>query len=102
MIWIAGDLVEQHPTLLWLIFTYIAASLIPESWFLRPLLLLFGFGPLGPIKGARNMSQGCSAAVDCFQSGSAAAWAQRFFWGAAVEKGSWFAYLQQAGMKAFL
>lgn len=33
-----------------LLFT--AASLIiPEFWLLRPLLSVFGFGPLGPVKG---------------------------------------------------
>ena len=31
--------------------------------------------------------------------GSPAAWAQRRLWGAAVSKGSWFAFLQRAGMK---
>ncbi|KAG9308587.1 hypothetical protein JVU11DRAFT_11691 [Chiua virens] len=32
--------------------------------------------------------------------GSAAAWLQRYFWGAAVKSGSWFAWLQAAGMGA--
>jgi len=31
--------------------------------------------------------------------GSAAAWAQRFFWGANIRKGSWFAWFQSKGMK---
>ena len=30
--------------------------------------------------------------------GSAAAWLQRRFWGAAVDPGSWFSWLQAAGM----
>ena len=32
-------------------FVFAALILIPESWFLRPLLRIFGFGPLGPVKG---------------------------------------------------
>jgi len=75
-----GDLVEQHPDLLSaLLFTF-AVMLIPEYWVLRPLLRLFGFGPIGPVKG------------------TAASWAQRVFYGAAVNKGSWFAYLDKAAM----
>ena len=31
--------------------------------------------------------------------GSAAAWVQRRFWGAAVKQGSWFSILQAAGMR---
>ncbi|KAJ6538449.1 hypothetical protein DFH09DRAFT_1176912 [Mycena vulgaris] len=54
--------------------------LIPNYWFLRPILSAFGFGPIGPIKG------------------TAAAWAQRFFYGAAVGKGTWFAFLTSVGM----
>ncbi|KAK7681796.1 hypothetical protein QCA50_015143 [Cerrena zonata] len=39
-----------------------------------------GFGSAGPVKG------------------SIAAWAQNFFFGAAVPEGSWFSLLQRAGM----
>ncbi|KAF7355688.1 hypothetical protein MSAN_01486600 [Mycena sanguinolenta] len=77
-----GDLVEQHPNLLSALLFTGAAMLIPEDWVLRPVLGLFGFGPTGPGKA------------------TAAAWAQRVFYGAAVPKGSWFAFLQQAAMKS--
>ncbi|KAJ6539732.1 hypothetical protein B0H19DRAFT_960152 [Mycena capillaripes] len=76
----AGDLVEQHPDLLSALLITGAVMLIPEYLVLRPLLSLFGFGPLGPVKG------------------TTASWAQRVFYGAAVNKGSWFAYLDRAAM----
>ncbi|KAJ7167580.1 hypothetical protein C8R46DRAFT_1034249 [Mycena filopes] len=80
MVVVLGDLAEQHPDLLdALLFTF-AVMLIPDYWILRPLLGVFGFGPAGPIKG------------------STASWAQRVFYGAAVNKGSWFAYLDKAAM----
>ena len=42
---------EQHPVLFGtLVFAGIAV-LIPESWFLRPLLRSVGFGLNGPIRG---------------------------------------------------
>ncbi|KAF8213962.1 hypothetical protein K438DRAFT_1956064 [Mycena galopus ATCC 62051] len=75
-----GDLVEQHPDLLSAVLFTGAVMLIPEYWVLRPVLSLFGFGPMGPGKG------------------TAASWAQRVFYGAAVPKGSWFAFLQEAAM----
>ncbi|TFK44809.1 hypothetical protein BDQ12DRAFT_717958 [Crucibulum laeve] len=78
---ITGNLIDNHPQLVAFILLSGAALIIPEGWILRPLLRLFGFGPYGPVKG------------------SAAAWAQRQFWGAAVKEGSWFAGLQSAGMK---
>ncbi|KAF7355687.1 hypothetical protein MSAN_01486500 [Mycena sanguinolenta] len=77
-----GDLVEQHPNLLSALLFTGAVMLIPEYWVLRPVLGLFGFGPIGPGKA------------------TAASWAQRVFYGAAVPKGSWFAFLQQAAMKS--
>ncbi|KAF8958345.1 hypothetical protein BDZ97DRAFT_1842278 [Flammula alnicola] len=57
--------------------------LIAAPVFLRPLLVLrvFGFGPLGPVKG------------------SSAAWAQRFFFKATIKQGNWFSRLQSAGMR---
>jgi len=75
-----GDLHELHPTLLEV--TVVAGSLLilPELPIIRPILSVFGFGPSGPVKG------------------SLASNAQRFFFGAAVPRGSWFARLQQAGM----
>ncbi|ETW76308.1 hypothetical protein HETIRDRAFT_174386 [Heterobasidion irregulare TC 32-1] len=78
---ITGDLAEQHPVLLETLLFAAVGALIPESWFLRPLLNLFGFGPYGPVKG------------------SAAAWAQRRFYGATVASRSWFAHLQSAAMR---
>lgn len=78
---ITGDLIEQHPIIFSTLVFAGVAMLIPESWFLRPLLRLVGFGPEGPIKG------------------SLAAWAQRWFFGAQVPKAGWFAILQSAGMK---
>lgn len=76
----AGDLIEQHPQIAEAILFSGVAMLIPESWLLRPLLGLFGFGPGGPVKG------------------SIAAWAQKVFYGAVVPKGSWFSHLQRATM----
>lgn len=59
----------------------IALLLIPEIWFLGPLMGIFGSGPLGLVKG------------------STAAWVQAELWGGAIQEGSWFATLQSAGMK---
>ncbi|GJE93550.1 hypothetical protein PsYK624_097090 [Phanerochaete sordida] len=78
---ITGDLIEQHPILFETLLFAGTAMLIPESWLLRPVLSMFGFGPYGPVKG------------------TSAAWAQRTFYGAAVTKNSWFSALQRAGMK---
>ncbi|TRM62059.1 hypothetical protein BD626DRAFT_499654, partial [Schizophyllum amplum] len=70
MVVITGDIHELHPVL------------FDTGWIMRPLLSVFGFGPAGPVKG------------------SAAAWMQRQFWGAAVVEDSWFSFLQRAGMTA--
>ncbi|KAJ7068655.1 hypothetical protein C8F01DRAFT_1247151 [Mycena amicta] len=77
-----GDIAEQHPDIVYGLLFALAVTMLPEAWLFRPLLRVFGFGPQGPIKG------------------SAAAWAQRVFYGAEVPKGSWFATLQRAGMVA--
>ncbi|KAJ7213714.1 hypothetical protein B0H12DRAFT_1194812 [Mycena haematopus] len=82
---LVGDLVEQHPQLLSALLFTGAVMLIPEYWMLRPVMGVFGFGPIGPGK------------VDLF-SATAASWAQRVFYGAAVPKGSWFSFLQKAAM----
>ncbi|CAK5275304.1 unnamed protein product [Mycena citricolor] len=80
-----GDFAEQNPNLFAALLFLLAAMMLPAPFFLlRPLLRLFGFGPLGPVQG------------------STAAWAQRLFFGANVPKGSWFAMLQRAGMKTIL
>ncbi|KAK7696351.1 hypothetical protein QCA50_001005 [Cerrena zonata] len=78
-----GDLSEQHPILRNMLIFTVVGLMIPESWILRPILCLFGFCPNGPAKG------------------SAAAWVQKVFYGGTVTKGSWFAYLQRAGMRGF-
>ncbi|KAF8967864.1 hypothetical protein BDZ97DRAFT_2056636 [Flammula alnicola] len=78
---VTGNLADHHPYVVDLILFTGASMLIPEGLFLRPLLRIFGFGTLGPVKG------------------SPAAWAQRFFFNAAVKEGSWFSRLQSAGMK---
>ncbi|OBZ73584.1 Dual specificity protein kinase KNS1 [Grifola frondosa] len=46
-----GDLAEQHPVLLEVLLFSASIMIIPESWFLRPFLGAFGFGPYGPVKG---------------------------------------------------
>lgn len=75
-----GDLAEQHPYLLQTLLVSGVMIIIPESWFLRPLLRFFGFTPKGPAKG------------------SLAAWTQRTFYGGTITKGSWFSYLRRAAM----
>ncbi|KZT07299.1 uncharacterized protein LAESUDRAFT_123182 [Laetiporus sulphureus 93-53] len=75
-----GDLMEQHPHLTDTVVAIVVFMIVPEELILRPILSVLGFGPSGPIKG------------------SAAAWAQRVFFGAEVKAGSWFAHLQEAGM----
>ncbi|KAK7457195.1 hypothetical protein VKT23_010493 [Stygiomarasmius scandens] len=80
---IVGDLVEQHPILLEALVFSTVILFLPKVWLTRPILSCFGFGPSGPIKG------------------STAAWAQRRFFGAVVTRGSWFARLQQAGMRGW-
>ncbi|KAJ2930866.1 hypothetical protein H1R20_g6233, partial [Candolleomyces eurysporus] len=75
------DFVDKHPELTEVIVISAVCFLIPESFILRPILFVFGFGPAGPLKG------------------SLAAWFQSRFWGGAVAKSSWFAYFQRAAMK---
>jgi hypothetical protein len=72
--------------------------LIPEYWVLRPLLSLFGFGPTGPVKGATAVSRKLGRSLLTYFAGTIAPWAQRVFYGAAVSKGSWFAYLDKVAM----
>jgi hypothetical protein len=79
-----GDLAEQHPVLLGTLLFAGAVLILPESPILRPILSVFGFGPSGPIKG------------------TPATWAQRFFFGGKIPKGSWFSHLQSAAMKVRL
>ncbi|KAF9448434.1 hypothetical protein P691DRAFT_652582, partial [Macrolepiota fuliginosa MF-IS2] len=76
---LVGNIIDEHPILLeaLIIATTFLLLNIP---ILRPILNLFGFGLLGPVKG------------------SPAAWLQRIFFRGAVTRGSWFAVLQRLGM----
>ena len=75
----------------------VAVLAIPESWILRPFVRMFGFGTGGPVKGTlKRQNHTFETQVDAV--GSAAAWMQRYFFGAEVPSGSWFAWLQAAGM----
>ena len=47
-----GDINEQYPGLFPCIAFTVVAMLIPESWILRPMLAMLGFGPEGPMAGA--------------------------------------------------
>jgi len=76
---------------------------LPQLWILRQVLRIFGFGPLGPIKG--------SFLYDCDAErlfnmtlivGGIAAWLQAWLFGPAIPKGSWFAMLQRLAMKAVM
>ncbi|KAJ7126396.1 hypothetical protein C8R43DRAFT_1075153 [Mycena crocata] len=80
MVVLLGDLVEQHPYLFTALVVVVVVEIAPTNWILRPFLNLFGFGPIGPVKG------------------TPASWAQRIFYGATVGKGSWFAFLQRVAM----
>ncbi|KAI0733276.1 hypothetical protein C8Q72DRAFT_631443 [Fomitopsis betulina] len=75
-----GDVAAQHPELFETLVIAGIMLIIPESWFLRPLFMVFGMSPEGPVEG------------------SIVAWAQGRFYGAYVPKGSWFSLLQRAGM----
>ncbi|KJA29012.1 hypothetical protein HYPSUDRAFT_33514 [Hypholoma sublateritium FD-334 SS-4] len=79
---IMGKITDDHPYLADILIFSAAVFILPEFFVLRPIIRLFGISPIGPVKG------------------SAAAWCQRFFFGGAVSKGSWFARLTQAGMKS--
>jgi len=78
---IVGNMVDNHPILIDIILTSTVLMILPEDFILLPLLRVFGFGLLGPVRG------------------SAATWAQRTFFGAVVKRGSWFSRLQSAAMK---
>ncbi|EDR09058.1 uncharacterized protein LACBIDRAFT_326378 [Laccaria bicolor S238N-H82] len=77
----------------------IALLLIPEIWFLGPLMGIFGSGPLGLVKGNETHLSACLAVSQFSALGSTAAWVQAELWGGAIQEGSWFATLQSAGMK---
>ncbi|KAF8893972.1 hypothetical protein BD779DRAFT_1797918, partial [Infundibulicybe gibba] len=98
-----GNFVDAHPQALELVLFSAAIMLIPESLILRPILGLFGFGPSGPLKRLNSRLNSPWMLLTLLRpTDSAASWAQRRFFGAFVEKGSWFARLQAAGMTAKL
>ncbi|KAG0693903.1 hypothetical protein DFH29DRAFT_962568 [Suillus ampliporus] len=74
-----GDLYEQHPELAWALSCIATGTLFAQGILLTALRII-GFGALGPIKG------------------TAAAWLQGWFFGAAVPGGGWFAVLQRLAM----
>ncbi|KAG0691508.1 hypothetical protein DFH29DRAFT_977940 [Suillus ampliporus] len=74
-----GDLYEQHPQLAWALSCITTGTLFAQGILLTALRII-GFGALGPIKG------------------TAAAWLQGWFFGAAVPGGGWFAVLQRLAM----
>ncbi|KAJ3559288.1 hypothetical protein NP233_g11305 [Leucocoprinus birnbaumii] len=80
VILILGNIADDHPKLVEALVFFVLMTVLPEIPIVRPILNCIGFGPLGPVKG------------------SAAASAQRTFFGGAVTSGSWFAMLQRAGM----
>lgn len=85
-----GDLVEQHPDITKTLLLIAIAELSPlllfeigallKGWLFRLFLRIFGLGPQGLIKGGT------------------AAWLQRWLFGAAIPKGSWFSVLQRLAM----
>jgi len=81
---VVANLVNNHPDLVWFLCSSVIIAIIPESFILWPILRLFGFSRMGPVKG------------------SIAARAQSFFYGAKVPKGSLFAWLQGVGMKMWV
>jgi hypothetical protein len=96
---VTGDLIEQHPFLFAALFEVLSIGLtmVPGFWLLRLLLRIFGFGSAGPMKGAVvNLYE--LSPTESLGAGTAASWAQRAFYGAAVSKGSWFSFLQKAAM----
>ncbi|KAF5354991.1 hypothetical protein D9756_005389 [Leucocoprinus leucothites] len=77
---VTGSFIDDHPHLLEFVIFSASVLLLPEIQILRPIMSMFGFGPLGPIKG------------------TTAAWLQSRFWGGFVKSGSWFAILQKISM----
>ena len=52
----SGRLIDKHPILATVIFSSVIVWVAPESWLLRPLLRLFGFGRDGPVKGSSPLA----------------------------------------------
>lgn len=98
-----GFIADNHPVLVDTVIFSVVCMILPAGFFLRPLFRLFGFGPLGPASGACSTSNLLNASGLLLTSylnsiGSIAAFLQRYFFGGAIRAGSWFAYLQRAGM----
>ncbi|KAG0694432.1 hypothetical protein DFH29DRAFT_838566 [Suillus ampliporus] len=77
-----GNSYEEHPKFAWILWCILILVVMLFAW--RILLsapCIFGFGPLGPIKG------------------TLAAWLQAWLFGPAVPAGGWFAMLQRLAMK---
>ncbi|KAG2139745.1 hypothetical protein DEU56DRAFT_942500 [Suillus clintonianus] len=74
-----GDIHEQHPELAWTL-SSIATGTLAQGLIVTTLRI-FGLGASGPVKG------------------TAAAWLQAWFFGAAVPRRSWFAVLQRLTMR---
>lgn len=90
---------DRHPVLVETIVIGTVFLLLPEMAILRPFVRLFGFGGNGPVKGEHSTPElRAVASLTVLLSGSLAAWLQSRFWGGAVARGSWFAWLQRAGM----
>jgi len=51
-----GRLMDRHPILVGVIVVSAIAWTAPESWLLRPLFRMFGFGPDGPVKGSSPLA----------------------------------------------
>ncbi|KAJ3569852.1 hypothetical protein NP233_g4776 [Leucocoprinus birnbaumii] len=81
---VIGNFIDDHPKLLELVIFSASMLLLPEIQILRPIMSMFGFGPLGPIRGEYPRTT--------------AAWLQSRFWGGFVKSGSWFSILQRVGM----
>ncbi|RXW18817.1 hypothetical protein EST38_g7040 [Candolleomyces aberdarensis] len=80
-LFIIGDFVDKNPELIGAIAISAVCFLIPESFILRPILSVFGFGPAGPL------------------NGPLASWIQSRLLGGAVAKSNPFARFQRAAMK---
>lgn len=48
---VSGNIIDNHPMLLSSVVFATSMLLLPEIQILRPIMSMFGFGPLGPVKG---------------------------------------------------
>ncbi|KXN93038.1 hypothetical protein AN958_10104 [Leucoagaricus sp. SymC.cos] len=80
MLLITANIADRFPLLKEVIVFAASMLLLPQFQILRPIMVFFGFGPTGVVRG------------------TAAAWAQRTFFGGLIPAGSWFAILQRVSM----